>query len=376
VNVVLVPSWYSSDRAPSRGSFVRDQAVALARRGHRVTMVAFDRDARSRPLQIARGIEDGLPHVRIAVPAPWHRLLGFYAPDILARRLRTVLREERPDIVHAHAVRPAGVVVARSLAGMPVPWCLTEHSSPLTAFWWTPHGHRQIDRAYRSAARLFGVSNSLVDEMKRCFPQGAKHATLLYNGIDTDIFVPARDRAPAGARLLFVGGLVPQKGVSDLLRAVAALPRALGWTLSLAGAGPLEAALRSEAEALGIADRLRWLGAVPHRAMPALYADHDLLVVASHAETFSLVGAEALACGIPVVATLCGGPEEVIGQLGLPLVPPGDPAALARAILAMIDRLPAFDREGAVRSIAERFSMSALAARLEGHYAQMVREPE
>ena len=375
MKVAIVPSWYNSDRAPSRGNFVRDQALALARRGLSVSLVVFDRDARGRPLQVRRSVEDGLPHVRIAVPSPWHRLLGFYAPGILAHRLQTVLQHEMPDVVHAHAVRSGGVVVDRWLSGRSVPWCLTEHSSPLRAFWWTSHGRRQIDRAYLNAARLFGVSNSLVDEMRQLFPIGAANATLLYNGIDTDLFTPGEGRPHAAARLLFVGGLVPQKGISDLLRAVATLPRENGWTLSLIGAGPLEAALRNEAGALGIADRLHWLGSVPHEAMPPIYAGHDLLVVSSRAETFSLVSAEALACGLPVVATRCGGPEEVIGPLGLPLVPPGDAEALARAILEMLDRLPAFDREGAVRSIAERFSMSALAARLEAIYSQMVREP-
>lgn len=376
MKVAIVPSWYDSPRAPARGSFVRNQAIMLARRGMAVTVVAFDRDATGLPLRLRHTIEDGLPHIRIAVPSPWHRLLGFYAPAVLARHLASVLRQERVDIVHAHAVRPAGVVVDMALVDSGIPWCLTEHSGPLHAFWWTEHGRRQIDRAYGRADRLFGVSQALVGDMKRLFPRGAAAAEVLYNGISTDLFSPAGTwPRKTGTRLLFVGGLVEGKGVSNLFRAVAALPQEHCWKLSLVGTGPLEAALRNEADALGITDRLLWRGSIPHGSMPQVYAEHDLLVVASQAETFSLVSAEALACGVPVVATRCGGPEEVIGPLGLPLVPPDDPAALTWAILEMLDRLPAFDREGAVRSIAERFSMSALAARLELIYAQMVREP-
>lgn len=376
MKVAIVPSWYNSDRAPSRGSFVKNQAMALAQRGLSVIVVAFDRDAPGPLLRVRRSVEDGLAHVRIAVPSPWHRLLGFYAPAFLARRLAAVLDTEAPDVVHAHAVRPAGVVTGLALAARNIPWCLTEHSGPLSAFWWTPHGKRQIDRAYGAADRLFGVSNNLMQEMRRCFPRGAAKAELLYNGIDTDIFKPDRDdlRSP-GARLLFVGGFVAGKGVSDLLRAVSSLPANVDWTLSLVGAGALEPGLRGEARTLGIADRLQWLGAIPHGVMPQIYAEHDLLVVSSVAETFSLVSAEALACGVPVVATKCGGPEEVVGPLGLPLVPPGDHEALARAILDMLGRLSVFDRGAAVRSIAERFSMSALATRLETIYAQLVREP-
>jgi len=377
VKIAIVPSWYSSDRAPSRGSFVKEQAMALVRRGHSVSVIAFDRDASGPVLRMRYGVEDGVPHVRIAVPSPWHRLLGFYAPKILAHRLAAVLREERADIVHAHAVRPAGVVVNLALANSGSSWCLTEHSGPLRAFWWTAHGHRQMDHAYAAAGRLFGVSASLVREMNCYFPRGGAQAQVLYNGIDTDMFCRSNSppRAP-GARLLFVGSLVEGKGVLDLLGAVSALPQYLDWSLSLVGAGPEEKALRVAAEERSISDRLRWLGSVPRDSMPSIYAKHDLLVVPSKAETFSLVSAEALACGVPVVATRCGGPEEVIGPLGLPLVAPGDVAALSEAILGMLGRLSSFDRQAAAKSIEQRFSMAGLAARLETIYAEMVREPK
>lgn len=375
MKVLVVPSWYNSDRAPSRGNFIKDQALALARRGLDVTVVAFDRDARRPLLKIRRGIEDGLSHVRIAVPAPWHRVLGFYTPVLLARQLRTVIEAEAPDVVHAHAVRPAGVVTRLALASDRLPWCLTEHSGPLSAFWWTAHGKRQIDRTYAAADRLFGVSNSLVSDMNAHFPRGAARAEVLYNGVDTDLFRPQAARRPGKRiRLLFVGGLVPHKGVSDLLRAAAMFPADMDWSLSLVGIGPLDQALRAEAHSLGISDKLEWLGAIPHAKMPKVYAQHDLLVVSSVVETFSLVSAEALACGVPVVSTTCGGPEEVIGPLGLPLVPPGGPLELSRAIVEMNDRLLAFDRKGAIESINQRFSMSALAARLEAIYAEMIGE--
>lgn len=351
--------------------------MALAQRGLAVTVVAFDRDAEGSLLSVCRSVEDGLPHVRIATPAPWHRLLGFYAPAVLARRLRDIIHMEAPDVVHAHAVRPAAVVTHIAAASADIRWCVTEHSGPLGAFWWTAHGKRQIDRAYIAADRLFGVSNSMLGEMKRHFPGSTANAELLHNGINTDIFRPRAIRENRQRiRLLFVGGLVPEKGVSNLLRAVAALPSDVDWTLSLVGAGSLGPVLRDEAEALGISSKLDWLGAVPHARMPEIYAANDVLVVSSLVETFSLVAAEALACGVPVVSTRCGGPEEVIGPLGLPLVPPGDAQALSRAILDMRDRLPAFDRNAAIESVHRRFSMSALAAKLEMIYAEMIEEPK
>jgi glycosyltransferase involved in cell wall biosynthesis len=377
MKIVLVPSWYSSLRAPSRGSFVTEQAIALAERGHDVRVVVFDRDAPGPLLRIRRTSEYGLQHVRIAVPSPWHRVLGFYAPAILARRLSQVLAEEAPHIVHAHAVRPGGAVVRLAMADGRIPWCLTEHSGPLRAFWWTSHGHRQIDRAYQAADRLFGVSTSMVREMKHHFPNGSSKAELLYNGIDTNLFRLATTRTDSStARLLFVGGLRRGKGIPELLQAVGGLPVDLDWRLSLVGTGPQESLFRKQARQFKVDGHLQWLGAVSREAMPTIYAEHDLLVVSSLAETFSLVAAEALACGLPVVATRCGGPEEILGPLDLPLVSPGNPAALTGAILSMLCRLPSFDRQGAAQSVEQRFSMTMLASRLEEIYSELLREPK
>lgn len=376
MRVVLLPSWYNSRKAPARGSFVTDQALALAALGHEVTVIAFDRDAPGPLLAVRHSLERGIPHIRIAVPAPWHRLLGFYFPRVLARIVAKLLRELRSELLHAHAVRPAGVVGLLAAREAGIPHCLTEHSGPLRKFWFTRHGWRQIGRAFDGADRLFAVSDSLRQEMLRWFPAGAARAEILYNGIDLARFrLPAERQSRDGRlALLFVGGLVEEKGLPYLLDAVAQLPDRLKWSLSLVGVGPLEQSLRRQASRLGIDGRLRWIGRLPHDNLAAIYAEHDMLVVSSVVETFSLVSAEALACGLPVVATACGGPEEVLGPLGLPLVPPGDPAALASAIVASAAAGNAFDRVAAAQSIEARFSIEALAARLDAIYAALAQE--
>jgi glycosyltransferase involved in cell wall biosynthesis len=375
LNVVILPSWYNSERAPARGGFVKDQAQALLRAGHAVSVIVLDRDAQGRLLGVRQSIEDGIPHYRIAVPSPWHRILGFYFPGLLARQVVRILDVVRPDVIHAHAVRPAGVVAQLAASRTGIPWCLTEHSGPLRKFWTSGHGAGHIAQAYSRTGRLFAVSDSLRREMLRYFPAAASHTEVLHNGIDTDRFKPPASplRRP-GAALLFVGGFVEEKGLPYLLDACARLPTRLDWTLSLVGSGRLAQILRDRAASLGIADRLRWIGPVPHADLPQIYSAHDLLVVSSVTETFSLVAAEALACGVPVVATACGGPEEVVGPLSLPLVPPADPDALAEAIAALLDGLPTFDRAQAVQSIRERFSMDALVRKLDRIYATLIRE--
>ena len=371
---MIVPSWYNSPKAPARGEFVRQQAIELARRGHFVSVIVIDRDAKGELLSVSIRDEDAIPHYRIAAPWPWHRILGFYGPQIIAGRVKSLIRSVGADLVHAHAVRPAGVVSALAAGALDLPMCLTEHSGPLDTFWTTMHGRRQIASAYAAADRLFAVSISLQSAMKRLFPFEAANTEVLHNGVDVDRFRPV---APCefGARLLFVGSLEHVKGVHSLFEAVARLPEQIDWRLTIVGQGPLRESLAAQAGALGIAHRLHWKGMVRNTDLPAIFAAHDLLVVSSLTETFSLVSAEALASGLPVVATACGGPEEVIGPLGLPLVEPNNPLALSNAIETMLAKLPDFDRFAAAASIEQRFSMRVLGDRLEAVYGDMCRDP-
>jgi glycosyltransferase involved in cell wall biosynthesis len=150
---------------------------------------------------------------------------------------------------------------------------------------------------------------------------------------------PLSDPTPDGGRLLCVGTLAPLKGQDLLLEALASLAGS-AWRCALVG--PLDrdrrfvAALARRAAATGLADRVRMPGPRTGAALQREYGDADLLVVPSRAETYGMVVPEALAAGVPVLATAVGGLPEALGRAsgavpGL-LVPPDDPAALAAGL--------------------------------------------
>ncbi|MFL6166701.1 MAG: glycosyltransferase family 4 protein [Ornithinibacter sp.] len=145
---------------------------------------------------------------------------------------------------------------------------------------------------------------------------------------------------PAGRRLLCVGAVIPAKGHDVLLEALARVT-GCAWACELVGSLERDPVfvehLRLRALELGIADRVRFRGALVGPALDAAYARADLVVTASHGETYGMVVTEALAHGIPVLATRVGGLPEALahtpgGRRPGVLVPPGDPAALAGAI--------------------------------------------
>ncbi len=227
-----------------------------------------------------------------------------------------------------------------------------------------------------------------------------------YNGYDDQLFQPTppdpllRARyAPDGAPLLlYVGRLVTFKGLDHLLDAVALLsgrleardlrleegrsqvsslkPQASRPYLLLAGEGPHRANLEARAARLGIADRVRFLGPVPHTDLPALHAISDLFVMPStDHETFCLAACEAMSCARPVVAAKVGGLAEVVrdGETGL-LAPPADPAALAERIATLLSDAGLRQRMGVAGRAwtLEMFTWEKVIARMLACYQRVL----
>ncbi len=190
----------------------------------------------------------------------------------------------------------------------------------------------------------------------------------------------ARERAdlPRTGRLIAViARLVPQKNHMGFLEAVAALPPSLRHDLNcvLVGDGYLEKPLRSRAEALGIGDQISFLGI--RDDVDTLLRAADMMVLPSNWECLPITVLEALASGCPIVATAVGGVPEVLGRVGWPLVEPGDPQALRKAIEEVF-YMPDDERraraEAGTRLVEERFSRERLVAGVEAVYDDALRE--
>jgi glycosyltransferase involved in cell wall biosynthesis len=374
VRILVIASWYKSAKAPVRGSFIREQALALARRGHDVSVVFVDPDSHSRPFALERSRDDALDQISIAAPWPLHRVFGFYMPQPLVKRVRCLIAETRPDVVHAHAVRPAGVIATRAAAAVGVPVFLTEHKKELSTYWTTRHGWLQIREAYESCARLLAVSQEHKGKLERYFPSTQGRWDVAYNGVDTERFHIDPDRVRPGRgelrKILFLGGLEEAKGLATLMEALRQLPPS--FILTVAGPGAVESRVVALAGRSDIVSRIRTVGLVDRERVVALLNSHDVLAVPSYIESFGLVCAEALACGIPVVATRCGGPEEIVREPFGEIVEPRDSKALARALERVCAALDRWVPESARAYIEQHFSLAGVAARLEREYQAML----
>ncbi|TVR97341.1 MAG: glycosyltransferase family 4 protein [Rhodospirillales bacterium] len=259
------------------------------------------------------------------------------------------------QLIDAHYFFPDGVaaVLLGRASGRPV--TITARGTDINLIPQFPMARRMIRWAAAAADGLITVCQALKDELVS-LGVPAEKVRVLRNGVDLDMFRPVdpaavRDRLGLSPPvLLCVGGLIERKRHDLVIRA---LPRLPGATLMIAGEGPQSGALERLAVAEGVADRVRFLGAVPHQELRSYYSAADVLVLASSREGWANVLLEAMACGTPVVATrVWGAPEVVAAPEAGALVNDATPAAIAAAVQGLLNAPP---RREATRAYAEGF---------------------
>jgi len=275
----------------------------------------------------------------------------------------------RPDLIHALAVYP-GAVAAVGLGrefGLPVG--LTEHLGPFPPPTLCERNGSPmpiVQDTYRNVQAVSAVSHALASRIESL--QLAHTVQVLPNFIDEGFgtLAPAAQPSCEEFSLLSVGGPSHAKGTDVLLQAFALLPGSV--RLTVVGQSAELPFFQRMARSLGVADRVRWPGALPHDQVSAAYRAADVFVLPSRGETFGMVLIEALANGKPLIATRCGGPDDIVHAGNGLLVPVDDAQALAAAMKQMRNAYRSFD-PGALRADAlSRFGVASVACRFESWY--------
>ena len=323
---------------------------------------------------------DGVPVHHPRVPAGPGQLLHAFDARLAYPAVRKAVielhRASPFDVIHAHFIYPEGVIASRLGAELGVQVVSSEHA--MWRPWLDRHAsvRRQVERALPRIARITAVSESLRASITGLFGD-AVPVDIIPNVVDERIFVaPGQDEWRDPHHLLFVGLIRQVKGLDVLVRALGhLLLEHPDLHLTVAGGSFYRAyerdaaAVRDLVRALGLTDRVRFLGEVAPNDVATLMRRSALLVVPSRRETFSLVTAEALASGTPVVATRCGGPEEIVTEETGQLTEVDDAAALAIAIESTLGRT--YDPAALRRYAVDRFGSAAAAERLGRLYERV-----
>jgi len=238
---------------------------------------------------------------------------GIFQGRSMAAGARRVVerlwRDEGPfDLIDAHFVYPDGYAAVRIGRKFRVPVVISARGTDVNLYPELRGIGAKVRWTLKHADALIAVSSHLRDRMVSLGADPGKCA-VVPNGVNFERFCVRQTPGHEPSRILTVCNLVPGKGVDVLLRA-AALLKKNPLEVRVAGDGPERSRLEVLARQLGMSGMVRFLGRVPHERMPAVYAEADLFCLASRAEGCPNVVLEALASGVPVVATSVGGIPE------------------------------------------------------------------
>jgi N-acetyl-alpha-D-glucosaminyl L-malate synthase BshA len=358
------------------GAVATELGIALARRGHEIHFITYQQPFR---------LPAFLPHVFFhEVDVVRYPLFEYPPYDLaLAVRMHEVVREHGLDLLHAHYAIPhaTSAWIAREMLeddGTSVKLITTLHGTDITLVGQDPSFQRITKFSIERSNGLTAVSRYLKQETYNAFGCTGCAVEVIHNFVDPAVYDRAAYRpllreqvADGRAVVMHVSNFRPVKRVRDIVRIFAQVQREVPSVLVMVGDGPERVLAEQEARALGVHDVTHFLGRID--AVAPLLANADLFLLPSQSESFGLSALEALACGVPVVASRVGGLPEVVddGVTGV-LCDLGDVDAMAAASIRILrdrDRWQAMSAAAAADARA-RFSESDIVARYEAFYAR------
>ncbi len=390
--VLVFSHMFPHPEQPSSGPFIHEQVKALREQGVVDARVVVCRPfwmTHRNPIKAWRANQtywryhqrclqwweyDGVPvaYLPYRIFGPYFTQGWSYQSGVTAA-LPWIQQDFDFDIIHAHTAYldgAAGLCAAR-MSGRPL--VITEHTGPFSMLMRNPLVKRSTLRAMRAAKRVIVVSRAQGDAVsKELGPADSQHVMVVPNVVDTEAFHPPAEWTPdaAAPRIVFVGYFVPIKQLPLLLDAFTIIRKAVpGATLRLVGGGEnreQESELRLEIKQRNLDSAVIVQGHQSREKIARIMRDEcDVLVLCSQSETFGCVLTEAMASGKPIVATRCGGPEDIVlnDRVGR-LCENGNPNALAHAILDVVSNIRNYNAQE-IRATAEsNFGHSSVVKRL------------
>jgi glycosyltransferase involved in cell wall biosynthesis len=380
MHILVIPSeHFVTERVPLGGIFQFEQAKALQRAGHKVGVIAVGfispRYFRGGYPYQSKETVDGLAVIRdykkIYLPHkvyPIWRIFGKYI-SLFKRNFQKYVEEYgAPDVVHAHNSFYAGVIADFVQREYGIPFVLTEHSSAFARGMVPSRANEALKGVFKRAASISCVSSPFKSELEQRFDVPV---SVLHNLVDRLFFADDLDR-PADEQFKFISiaSLDSNKNLALALASFASELKGARASFTVVGDGPLRDELVAQCETLGISGQVRFLGRLSREGVRDEMMKANCLVLSSNYETFGVVLIEALACGLPLISTRCGGPDDIVNEGNGLLVDVGSQDQLASAMRFIMDNHDKYSGDELRRDALTRFGEAAFVRRVVSVYEQ------
>lgn len=386
MHILIIPSWYPTSPHDITGSFFREQALALEKQGCKVGVISLQLRSLRNWLSVFTGkynlnmeVDQGVltyrKHGMIwfpRIPKLQAWLWGKKAMQVFEQYIN---QNGKPDIIHVHSMLYGGWAAKVISDRFQIPYVVTEHSSSFARGLVTKAQKNLAQPIAESAKKKFAVSGALAKLLTEAFVANNIAWEVMPNIAHSRFFNQHVEKRGALKPFVFINIalLTPIKGGRILINAFAkALGSQPNLELKIGGDGSELAALMSLTNELGIADKVEFLGMLSREQVADQISSVDAFVLSSMYETFGIVVIEALALGKPVIATRCGGPEDIVREEDGILIPTNDEAALAEAMLSLYNNRQKYKSDEIRISCRARYSEPVIAKKLMRAYDEIL----
>lgn len=367
MKALIISGGKPDSKYPLNGNFEFEQAVALAAAGIDTIFFAVDLRSirRKRSYGISKGVEDGVKWYVISLP------LGAIPITMLCNIGSIALRylfnkvfkhkNEYPDVIHAHFTE-MGCMAADLSRKKRIPLVVTEHSSAMNEPTVDPDLLKCAIKGYSQASKIIAVSKPLSESI---YSKTGIQAVVIPNMIKLDVFTKCQKKKHDGFHIASVGALIPRKRLTNLIKAIADISRVHDDIyLHIIGDGYMKEELKQLVVTLNIENRVVFHGYKNANEITKIYETCDCFALVSATETFGVVYVEAMAAGLPVIATKCGGPEDFVNEFNGVLIDVDNHKQLCENLLYFYNNISSFSPSDIQSYAKHGYSPELLAKKL------------
>lgn len=382
-HILIIPSWYPSFPSDINGSFFREQAIALQKKGHKVGVITPAirslRDFQGifkKPYGIKYEKDQGINTYR------YHSINHTPKIPFLSKKKWIKLGEKLfkkyikinglPDIIHVHSMINAGYLALKLLNQYKIPFVITEHSSAYARKLVSTNKISSLKEVVEKSSKNIAVSGEFKNFLNNIFSTSSW--TYIPN-IVNDQFLNEKLEKIKKKEFTFINVcfLDRKKRVDILISAFAKIFKGNhSIKLKIGGDGSEKNNLETLVKQLGVDKQVIFLGKLTREQVKREVAKADAFALSSEYETFGVVLIEALALGKPVIATKCGGPESIVSPRVGYLVEKNSVESMARTMLDLFKNYENFKPEEIRRYCIDEFSENAIIKKLENIYENIL----
>jgi len=373
-NIFLIPSWYPNRQYSLWGIFTKEQSLMISESGKARFFVSCIDEYLLEPRKPLKSFSEFFNYIKDKkffikklnenYIELWSKILirtnYFYnIYKIRKAHLEKVLSITNIDVIHAHVSYPGGYIAYLLSKEFNIPYIITEHMSPFPFESLIKNSKpiEELKMAVNNAYKVIAVSNH---QKKEFLSFGLKEPILIPNFIDEDEYKIAK-RGNNSDRFVFlsVGALNFQKGIDLLIKSIAISKLCDKAEFRIVGDGPLYKEYKKLAIEMNVDKCIKFLGRLTRDEVKKEFEKCNCFVLPSRHESFGVVYIEALACGKPVIATKCGGPEDIVNnKVGL-LIEKENIEELAEALKFMFANHKKYNPEEIRKHFLNNFSKKA-----------------